>query len=859
MQKVVGVRKAKSAWPLYAAAFILSCLLFAGVLAVMGITPFGNKSLAVVDANIQYLDFYAYLKDVLAGDNSAFYSFSKTLGGNTIGLLSYYLTSPLSLLVVFFPKSQLHLFFTLLVTLKIGLCGLTAAVFLRGRFAGLHRYYILLLSLGYALMQYNLAQNSNVMWLDGVYMLPLILLGVYRLLRENKRALLIASVACSLLFNWYSAGINCLFSALYFLYELLLCESAPLRNGKQTLLRVWRYGYSMLLGLGCSMCLFFPTLLALGNGRAGADTKILSLDFIGNVFSAVQNYTVGALESKGSVSLFCGSLILLGCIGFFFARQIPRRVKIITGAALAVTLLLFYWQPFVFVFSLLKTVASYWYRYSYVGVMMLLVVAAWFFQALPEEKRNYGLLGKGAAGFAAVLLVLDYVHSVYSLKATYFTVLLCICIAAGVGFLGWCRRKGRYVKLAAVVLAGVVCVESAVNACLVLRVYGTADQAAYVDYVEQQEKQIDALQAYDDDFYRVNQTSTRIMNEGTNLTANYNEAFAFNYPSISGYTSVSDNNQREFLARLGYRCENLNTMNIVNTSILPADSLLGVRYVLSAYPVQGLERIDSLGCFNGKYVYKNPYCLPMAFTYTPDGRALDEEEDNPFVYQNGLYSYLLGRKVELFRSIQPIRRSDADGVEYELSLPEGEIAVYGYIDTDRSLDAMVYADGELLTGYAMWKSPRVFYIPAPGEGEHVTTVRLEAENAADGITEEAFYYLDLALLEEVSAELTARAAENLILENGNVSCTVTAREGQRLYLSVPVDDGWKVMVNGRTVQTDSIGGCMMSLPLDQGENQISLRYTVPGLYLGIAVSVGSLAVCILLLLRRRWREKANRS
>jgi len=32
---------------------------------------------------------------------------------------------------------------------------------------------LVLLSVSYALCQYNIAQSSNIMWLDGVYMLPL--------------------------------------------------------------------------------------------------------------------------------------------------------------------------------------------------------------------------------------------------------------------------------------------------------------------------------------------------------------------------------------------------------------------------------------------------------------------------------------------------------------------------------------------------------------------------------------------------------------------------------------------------------------------------------------------------------------
>ena len=42
-----------------------------------GLAPFGTKSLVVMDADIQYLDFFCYFKDVLEGKNSIGYSFGK--------------------------------------------------------------------------------------------------------------------------------------------------------------------------------------------------------------------------------------------------------------------------------------------------------------------------------------------------------------------------------------------------------------------------------------------------------------------------------------------------------------------------------------------------------------------------------------------------------------------------------------------------------------------------------------------------------------------------------------------------------------------------------------------------------------
>lgn len=63
------------------------------------------------------------------------------------------------------------------------------------------------------MMEYNIDQASNIMWLDGVYMLPLILLGVSQLVREDKKALLAGASGVALLLNWYTAAIDFLFSA----------------------------------------------------------------------------------------------------------------------------------------------------------------------------------------------------------------------------------------------------------------------------------------------------------------------------------------------------------------------------------------------------------------------------------------------------------------------------------------------------------------------------------------------------------------------------------------------------------------------------------------------------------------------
>ena len=98
---------------------LITLLIILCIYALNGFAPFGTKTLAVMDANIQYIDFFSYLKDVIAGKNSITYSFGKTLGGSNIAVFSYYLSSPFNLLLLFFSNANLYTFFNIVVALKV--------------------------------------------------------------------------------------------------------------------------------------------------------------------------------------------------------------------------------------------------------------------------------------------------------------------------------------------------------------------------------------------------------------------------------------------------------------------------------------------------------------------------------------------------------------------------------------------------------------------------------------------------------------------------------------------------------------------------------------------------------------------
>lgn len=371
----------------YIKTFLIVFFIIVFLYIIKGYAPFGNNTLAIVDAEIQYLDFFSYFRDVLLGINDISYSLGSGLGQNMIAVFSYYLMSPLNLLVVFFDKMNLEIFFNLLVLLKLSIASITFVYFLKHRFIKLENFYIVLLSVSYALCQYNIAQASNIMWLDGVYMLPLILLGVYNIVNEKKSTLLICSTFCSILFNWYTGLINCLFSFIWFTFEIAIYEiSASEKVGfkirfKRVFKKFLKYVTSMIVGGLISSIVLLPTIISLQSGRGNLQFNLLKdWSFIGDFLSVIPEYTLGATSQQGLVSLFCGSLALVGCLGSLCNTKISKKEKILFWIFLIIFILMFYWKPIMVMFSLVKDVSSYWYRYSYIGIFAILFFAAYFIE-----------------------------------------------------------------------------------------------------------------------------------------------------------------------------------------------------------------------------------------------------------------------------------------------------------------------------------------------------------------------------------------------------------------------------------------------------------------------------------------------
>lgn len=112
--------------------FLIPIIVTVGYFIFRHFAPFGNSSILTVDMGQQYIDFFAHYRDTLLHNPSGIlYSFAKGLGGDMFGTWSYYLMSPVNLLILLFPISMLPSVLALMTILKYGLAGLSFGYFLQ--------------------------------------------------------------------------------------------------------------------------------------------------------------------------------------------------------------------------------------------------------------------------------------------------------------------------------------------------------------------------------------------------------------------------------------------------------------------------------------------------------------------------------------------------------------------------------------------------------------------------------------------------------------------------------------------------------------------------------------------------------
>ena len=185
----------------YLLAFVIPVSIFCLCLLINKVAPFGKSLITIYDSRVQYPGFFMALK------NFHFYKFNAGFGFNFYGLMAYYLMNPLNLIVKFFDILNYNTFYFILIILRIGLCGLSMQYFLSHEEKHDNLWRIIFSTI-YALIGYVSSYYYNVFWIDGIIMLPLILVGINKIVDNKSSLFYIITLAISLIISFYTGYMN---------------------------------------------------------------------------------------------------------------------------------------------------------------------------------------------------------------------------------------------------------------------------------------------------------------------------------------------------------------------------------------------------------------------------------------------------------------------------------------------------------------------------------------------------------------------------------------------------------------------------------------------------------------------------
>ena len=369
-------------------SFLLPLVTMLIIFIGKGIFPFGQESFLRTDLYHQYAPFLREFQAKLQSFSSLHYSFNIGLGVNFTSLLAYYLASPLNFFVILFPKGLVVEYISYLIIIKISLSGMTASIYLRKHFQK-NGLFSVLFSMIYALSGFVAAYSWNVMWLDCIFLFPLILLGLEELMDEGKGTLYTVSLALAILSNYYISIMICLFLILYFLSRLFYAAISDVRElGKQ----IGHFAlYSLLAGIMAGI-LLLPAVFAL---RMTASASIsfpktftqyfTIIDMMARLFPFVE--TEQGL--KHWPNIYAGTLSLFILPLYFKNPAIQKKKKVIYAAfmlffflSFSINALNFIWHGFHYPNSLPA-------RQSFIFVFLLIIQGAeWFLKRKTSSKKD---------------------------------------------------------------------------------------------------------------------------------------------------------------------------------------------------------------------------------------------------------------------------------------------------------------------------------------------------------------------------------------------------------------------------------------------------------------------------------------
>ena len=798
------------------------------------VAPFGKYSMLAVDFYHQYGPMMGEFFDRVNNSSNFIYSFNMGMGLPFFRNYFNYMSSFFNIILFLVKRENLLASYSVIIGLKAVVSAVAMNIFLNYKFKK-KSYIHSIMAIIYAFNNYFTAYYWNIMWLDGLVLLPIVVMGIEKLIDDDKYCLYIFSLACMLFSNYFIGFMLCIFSVIYFLVYLFIIKDKL--KIKVYLEKCLKFGVCSLLAGGLCAFALIPMFKSLSGISATSDVwpssqyySFTLIEFIYNHLSGVPT-TVFKSDAINAPNISSSIIVIPLFILFLLNKDIKLRVKIGYSLMLGIMILSFFWAPLDFIWHAFHVPNDLPYRYSFIYPFIFLIISTYSIHKIDKVKEYIVII--------IFVLTLLFAGSVYFVKD--FNILDTTIIFNFIIVILWFllyviykffNEKSKFIPIIGILT---VCLEAiiSINGCW------NIDQdleGFYSDY-NIIESDLSYVKNNDDDlFYRIEKKDMKT----------FNDPSWYGYYGITAFSSMEYENLAVLEHSLGMPGNQINSFSLGdNTPIY--NIMFNLKYIVGDMSDNKNYDLYFTDAINDNYVYRSKYYAGLMYKVNKDIVNWDFFSDNPFENQNnfikkayGINDILVKNKINNDSTV----KFDNEVVhKYKLSKKEGYIYLSNNINSI-IIDKVLY----IREGYSSNFNSSFDYNVSETFSEnkiiHFTncdTIYVSYNNEIESYA--YIYYLDNNKLEKINKLVSDNKVILTNFEENKINGTIFGNEGT-IYTSIPYDEGWNVYVDGVKTDTFLIGNSLLGFDINDGEHEITLVYKIPYFKTGMGISIGSLSIII---------------
>ncbi len=835
------------------------------VFMIFKLFPFGDTTVLRMDLYHQYGPLFVEFYDRVTHFKSFLYSWESGGGSSFLGNYFNYLSSPISFLIFLFDRNQVGYAISTLVIVKGVLSAGAFTYFLKKSF-NTHSYTSACFGVFYAFSGYFLAYYWNIMWIDGMIWLPLVALGIEKIINNGKCKTYILSLSILLFSSYYIGYMTCIFSVIYFFVYYIankeFSDKINIYSEKQKPLKTFfnnrfvnsvvKFGLSSLfVGVLCA-CFLIPVYFILQSCSATSDSFPSTVEQNFNLIDMLSSHLAGletTIRSSGDdvlPNIYCGILPTILLPLYLINRKIGLKEK-----AAYVVMLIFFIVSFDcnildFMWHAMHLPNDLPFRYSFLYVFILLIIS---FRCLMKFK---GIEYRDimTTGILLMFLVLYYQKNPTN-KISGFTIYASLIFIMVWTLVLLVIKKENFSKF--VIGITIACMTFCEVIVTDSKSYlFTQEQTPYVEKMDTMSEAVNYLKKKDNGFYRTELTylNTRM------------DPCLYNYNGMSTFSSMAYESYSQTQYSLGMFGNRINSYTY-NTQTPVYNMMYGIKYLIKDSSSLDLssDYYKKIYTASGKFqmpIYENKYTLPVAFVTSKAVENWDNSEGNPFDVQEDLIDKSTGVS-NVFVPVDYVSTDsyNADceevtqnGTYFVDSIEEntgGSIDitfksvkngnVYIYIDSSEIENVNYYWNDSINTTYQSITEPYILDL-----GKHNAGDEIKASIDLNGVTSNSAsfsiyaYNIDNTVLNSAYEMLSLGKMNIKKHSDTKIEGTINAGYDGYLYTSIPYDEGWTIYIDNHAVKTFEIGDSQLGAAIKQGEHDIKMVYSPKGLTYGLPIS-----------------------